>query len=206
MRYLPMKLSDAGAAFTGGAAGAIVPGSPTPPALPVAPINRDQFAAAVLAGIGLTPTTNRMNFMRAWMQSENTKAQNNPLATTWNYTAQGSTFFNCLKKDAAGACIVGVQNFPTNNMGIEATIKTLKLSYYDAIRDTLQKDTNKINGNDPGLEKSFNTWGTTFDLFKKVYPQFGGKVTSSAGIGSYLIRGAFVLGGLYIISQAFKED
>lgn len=193
-------------AATGGASAQ--PTNITPPALPIAPaVNTDKFAADILAALGMAATANRLNFMRAWIASENTKAKYNPLATTWNYINRGATFFNCLKKDAAGACTIGVQNYPDYATGLEATVKTLNLPYYDSIRAHLANDTNKISPNDQALKKAFDTWGTTYNLFSKVYPQYGGKVTTAgAGIGSYILRGGLILAGIYVISQAFSDN
>jgi hypothetical protein len=66
--------------------------------------------------------------LERWARYENTRACWNPLATTLRLN--GSWDFNS----------AGVQNYPDQATGIQATARTLNLSYYDAIRRMLAKE------------------------------------------------------------------
>lgn len=177
--------------------------------------SKDQFARDLLLSMNLNPTANRMRFMRAWMQGEGTAAMHNPLATTWNYIAQGATFFNCLRRGNDGSCLIGVQNYPTYSMGLEATRRTLlQPSYYGRIREVLQADTNKIYDADPDLKKDFDTWGTTYNLFKKTFRDQGGQVIPGKPVSDYLKHvqrtellawGGIAL-GTYLLYRAFTDN
>lgn len=148
--------------------------------------SKERFAKDILAGLGLNSTPERMLFMLSWFQAEGmlSSAENvayNPLATTWKMP--GSTNYNCLKKDAAGNCLIGVQDYPDYATGLAATLKTLKQeTFYPAIRKALQDNVKAINEEDPGLKHDFGLWGTTYNLFKKVYASKGGKVLPGTNI------------------------
>lgn len=67
-----------------------------------------------------------LNALEAWKRYEDTSAFWNPLATTRK--TEGSWDFN----------EAGVQNYPDRNTGIKATVKTLGLQSYEAIREILR--------------------------------------------------------------------
>jgi hypothetical protein len=73
---------------------------------------------------------------------ESTRAMWNPLATTWKMPR--STDFNA----------AGVQNYPDQVTGIEATANTLRLSHYDAIRVMLRQESFERER----VRDSLNTW------------------------------------------------
>lgn len=174
-------------------------------------MNKELFATALIRGLGLGVTQARLNILFAWFEAENTKAQNNPLATTW--VKNGSTFFNCLKKDSNGTCKVGVQNFPSESVGVKATIDTLKLNYYKPIIEALKEGQKSFDYNNEDLRKSFSTWGTGYNNFLGRFVNYGtvtGKPTSkpskttkdSKGGNTMLLLGAAALAyGAYKYSQ-----
>lgn len=117
-------------------------------------ISRGEFAAEVLIGIGAEPTPQNIEAMLAWMQGENTLAANNPLATTLStYDTQGATHFNTFGDQGQ----YHVRNFTTPEQGIDATIDTLKQSYYSNIVNALQRGTN-VNELESLVKQS--PWGT----------------------------------------------
>lgn len=90
-------------------------------------ITRYQFAVALLDALGASTLEGSIDAVVAWETMENTKAINNPLATKWNMEVPGESAFNP----------EGVQNYPTINVGLNATLNTLKMSDYDSLRAAL---------------------------------------------------------------------
>lgn len=89
------------------------------------------FFDRVMRRLNILPTTEKRKFFRAWQQAENTNAKYNPLATTMDINASGQTDFNS----------VGVKNYPTEDDGVDATVKTLQLDrYYKELTDKLKRD------------------------------------------------------------------
>ena len=114
----------------------------------------DDFYVQILECLGAPITRDNMLFFYAWRQAEGGQATNNPFNTTKKM--EGATHY--------GANVAGVKNYPTIQMGIDATCETLKLGYYTDILEGLK--------NDVGLFKlsrmsSINTWGTG-ELLAKV--------------------------------------
>jgi hypothetical protein len=126
-------------------------------------LSDDDVYEAILTGVGAPVTKENMKFMYAWRQAEAAKAAFNPFNTTKK--KEKSTFYNCLsRKD--GKCVGGVRNYSSQQEGIDATIETLKLSYYSCITNGLK--------NDIGAKKiarqcsdALKTWGTG-ELLAKV--------------------------------------
>jgi hypothetical protein len=138
------------------------------------------FFPRLLELIGVPNTRNNRNFMYAWSSAESSKAKNNPLATTWK--TEYSSYFNCLKKDASGNCILGVQNYKTMEIGLSATAKTLKQDFYKAIIKHLKKDTDTVYRGNLAMKAAFDKWGTTYKLFLTRYENGKyGKVKSGTG-------------------------
>lgn len=107
----------------------MIPGGDT--ALNMKPGSRGAFARALLQGLGAPETEGNMRALMAWMTGENTRAANNPLATTIE-GYEGATTFNSAR----------VKNFKDFDQGVEATLRTLNLSYYTDIVDALRRGTN----------------------------------------------------------------
>ena len=87
------------------------------------------WAALLLSELGAPRCRDNLRALVAWQVAEGTAAAHNPLATT--HSMPGSTAFNS----------VGVRNFPSVEVGLQATVETLRLpvaSYgYDAILSNL---------------------------------------------------------------------
>jgi len=138
-------------------------------------------AIDILKAMGYKPTPNRIHFVYAWIAGENTRARNNPLATTWNMAAtdSGQTNFNR----------VGVKNYSNWGIGLAATVKTLKLAYYKSIRDFLAADKPMSAGRVPLLQ-AFNTWGTgilPFTIYDKFSPEFKKQLSSTGNSAAPII-------------------
>jgi len=116
----------------------------------------DEIYKKILTGIGAPHTKENMKFFYAWRQAEGGKAKYNPFNTTKKM--EGSTFYNCLKRKS-GKCSGGVRNYKSESQGVDATIKTLKLDFYDCITDGLKGDigARKISRK---CRKELKTWGT----------------------------------------------
>jgi hypothetical protein len=127
---------------------------PTDVLIPNTTTTDDEFYKKILSCLGAEPTKGNMSFFYAWRQAEGGTAANNPFNTTMKMP--GATIY---KNNTHG-----VKNYKSVEDGIEATCKTLKLSYYTDIVNGLK--------NDVGLKKlsrmnSIKTWGTS-DLLASV--------------------------------------
>jgi hypothetical protein len=90
-------------------------------------MSREEWARRLLAALGLPTSWPNVIALVAWQAAENTRAANNPLATTKPWP--GATLFNA----------AGVRNYPSVADGIAATAATLRLGYYAAIRACLAR-------------------------------------------------------------------
>lgn len=130
------------------------------------PKDDDYFYQRVLTDLNVPVTEGNMLFLKAVRQSEGATARYNPFNTTMKRA--GSTCYNVLKRDDFGACQTGVQNYLSQEDGIDATVDTLKLKYYKDI----------INGmrNDVGPEELAERWADspwgTGQLVKKVVSSY----------------------------------
>lgn len=116
----------------------------------------DEVYEAILTGVGAPVTKENMKFMYAWRQGEGAKAAFNPFNTTKK--KEKSTFYNCLSRKN-DKCVGGVRNYSSQQEGIDATVETLKLSYYSCITDGLKNDigAKKIARQ---CKQALKTWGT----------------------------------------------
>lgn len=96
---------------------------------------RETFANAVLAKLGVPNTPENMRALVAWQQGEGTAAAFNPLATTDH--APGSTAFNDNNGDP-------VQNFTSFEQGVDTTVQTLTNGKYGNILGALQDGSSAI--------------------------------------------------------------
>jgi hypothetical protein len=114
------------------------------------------FYKKILDGVDAPHTDENLKFLYAWRKAESGKAKNNPFNTT-----QG------MKNDSniSNYNSVGVKNYSSKNIGVDATVKTLLNGRYPCIVRGLK--------NDAGAEKiaacssDLKTWGTG-DLISKV--------------------------------------
>jgi len=136
-------------------------------------LSDDEVYEAILTGVGAPITKENMKFMYAWRQGEGAKAAFNPFNTTKK--KEKSTFYNCLSRKN-NKCVGGVRNYSSQQEGIDATIETLKLSYYTCITDGLKNDigAKKIARQ---CKSALKTWGTG-ELVAKVLD--GNKLSPSA--------------------------
>lgn len=103
------------------------------------------FFAQVVDNLSNVPLSDfAVDALMAWKPYENTMACWNPLATTWKMSIVCN--FNS----------VGVQNYQNQDMGVVATANTLNLSYYNAIRDMLRRESFDRDR----LRSALDTWGT----------------------------------------------
>ncbi len=91
-------------------------------------VGRDFFADMLEQELSIAANDFALDALEVWRRYENTGADWNPLATTWEMP--GSWDYNS----------VGVQNYPDRTTGIQATGNTLALSYYDAIRTMFREE------------------------------------------------------------------
>lgn len=115
-----------------------------------------RWATDILKGMGLQPTQNRIEFLYAWMSGENTKAANNPLATTWDMKRvdPGQTNFNW----NGGFPVKNYSNW--DRIGLRATLNTLLApGIYPEILRFLRNDIS-IGQATPLLIRNLQTWGT----------------------------------------------
>jgi hypothetical protein len=105
--------------------------------------------------IPLTP--DKIKYFQTQRRVENTRAKNNPFATTWpggkketwSYDP-GMTRFNS----------VGVKNFSNIDAGVKATADTLRLNYYTDLLKALRSDENiAMQLYKPGVIKGLASWG-----------------------------------------------
>jgi hypothetical protein len=99
----------------------------TAPADTPSGVNKLQFTRDVLARIGAPVTTENVKAMSAWIASEGTRAQFNPLATVRK--ADGATNFNT----------TGVKNFVSYEQGVETTVGAITNGLYGGVIAALRK-------------------------------------------------------------------
>ena len=106
------------------------------------------FFDEIFKKLGVNATEEKKKFFMAWRQAESGDAKFNPFNTTKSMKVPGVTNYNS----------VGVKNYPDMSTGIMATVKTLKLPYYEELMSMLNDDgiTAKELANTDDLE----TWGT----------------------------------------------
>lgn len=106
------------------------------------------FADAVTVGLGLEATPWRRAWFVEWARWEGTGAGFNPLATTM----QGGEDPTDPKWNS-----VGVRNYASFEAGVDATVRTLALGYYEAIRATLRAERVVDRA---AVVVALRTWGT----------------------------------------------
>jgi peptidoglycan hydrolase-like protein with peptidoglycan-binding domain len=113
------------------------------------PAEDKDFYTQILNGIDAPVTDENLKFFAAWRQAEGGRASNNPFNTTYKLDADAD------KTDYNSA---GVKNYTTKQYGIDATVKTLRLSYYKNIVKDLRDNAgaDQIASNIDELK----TWGT----------------------------------------------
>jgi hypothetical protein len=128
--------------------------------------NDDKFYERVLKDLGAPVTEGNMTFLKAIRQAEGAKARYNPFNTTMK--KMGSSCYNVLKRDNFGGCKSGVQNYMSEEDGIDATVETLKLGYY---KDIVNGFKNDVGPKELSKRWASSPWGTG-DLVKKVVDSY----------------------------------
>jgi hypothetical protein len=114
----------------------------------------DQVGADILRGIGAPVTAANLRRLRAWARAEGGSASFNPFNTTMGES--GATNYNK----------VGVKNYPTQPVGTQATVATLRLGYYKQVVAAL-RDTNTTDAQFAAAVGS-SPWGTSGKLIAKI--------------------------------------
>ncbi len=91
----------------------------------------DNFYKEILMGLSAPISEENLKFLYAWRQAEGGNAYYNPFNSTKK--TKNSTAYN--RNNG-----YPVQNYTSRQEGIKATVDTLKLGYYNKIRNGLQKD------------------------------------------------------------------
>jgi hypothetical protein len=116
--------------------------------------DRQSFAIAVLGGLDVPITEENITILLAWMGKENTKAANNPFATTQgrsNPEKYGNpTIFNSHQ----------VKNYPDFATGVRATVDTMNLSSYKDVVTLLKKGDVSVEDFNEQARDALRLWGT----------------------------------------------
>ena len=108
----------------------------------------EDFYRAILKGLGVNETPEKIKFLHAWRQGEGGHAKNNPFNTTKDVPGDADTKYNS----------VGVRNYPDRQTGLSATLATLKLPYYRDIVQMLHND--NVTAAELANSQGLKTWGT----------------------------------------------
>ena len=112
-----------------------------------------QFAAAVLHGIGAPVTAANLHALLAWQRAEGGSAKWNPFNTT--QPASGAGSYNS----------VGVRNYRSYQQGLQATIQTLKNGHYGGVIAALHRGTNPLA---VAAAIGASPWGTSGALMASI--------------------------------------
>lgn len=110
----------------------------------------------ILNKLGITnPTENQYTFLYAWKAAEKSRASWNPFNTTLKLeNKEDYSPLGCKRNQNNGN---PVKNYKTEDIGINATVSTLKGARYSSLLNNLKSDASlQVLSTDPSL----NTWGT----------------------------------------------
>lgn len=127
--------------------------------------NDENFYKTILKGLKAPATIQNLLFFAAWRQAEGGTATNNPFNTTYKLTKDSNI---------SNYNTVGVKNYSKPEYGIEATVKTLLLPYYQDLLQGLRDDIGASNL--AAIDHELETWGTG-DLLASVLDGARGKIT-----------------------------
>lgn len=108
-------------------------------------VSSTQFGTDLLRRLGLPVTTENLRVMDAWARAEGTSARFNPLATT--QSGPGATSFNS----------VGVKNYPSYAVGLDATARVMVNGKYGGILAALARGN---NADEVARAIAASPWGT----------------------------------------------
>jgi hypothetical protein len=143
-------------------------------------MNKLQLLNDVLKGIGIPPSPENLRFMQAWSNSEGGTASFNPLNTTWSVPGK-QTLYNS----------AGVKNYADYQTGVNATILTLKQSYYNNIKNALRSAEKAEDYflKFPGIISDISTWGTNPYTIK----------SNLQTVGEIIVQGFHAYGIIFIL-------
>src|SRR5215471_12267967 len=109
------------------------------------------FWRALLAKFDITPNTELINWFNSWAHLEGTAAEWNPLATTYQFPG--------ISWDLVGNS-AHVQQYPSQEFGVDATWKTLTNGYYTHIVAAIKTGSPYTyqKQNLAGINSDLNTW------------------------------------------------
>ena len=102
----------------------------------------------LLGAMGIKPSAARLSFLRAWAACEGGTARFNPFNTTLELA--GATRYNR----------AGVRSYSDRYQGLAATLLTLRLPYYDALRKALAAPNLSAVAIARRSTVALDTWGT----------------------------------------------
>lgn len=142
-------------------------------------INTDLgFYRALLRDLDIRETPEKIKFLHAWKQHEDSTAQNNPFNATAHIPGTKDSNYNT----------GGVRNYPNRKTGLDATVAMLRSGHFKEILSFLKKD--NVTANEITHAKALKNWGTgleelvqsaynrinfntaaklSYDVFKKAY-------------------------------------
>ena len=155
---------------------------------------RENFAKAILEGLEAPLSDSNVKGLVAWMAQENTKAANNPMATTWDMP--GSTAFNYYKGKPL------VKNYPDPETGIRAQIKTLQSKHYRGILAGL-KTGNFANAI---ADTNAKEWDTYCGHGERYREGIASRMNLSIGSDIKVNEGSNVTNGDYVSTDSVNYD
>lgn len=120
-------------------------------------------ARATLTALGFVHHPASVNLLAAWSRCEKPAGD-----TAWQWNNPLNTTMSC----CGGVSVnpVGVKQYPTREAGVEATVRTLRLSFYPRLRAALQQGDAAAFF---AASEEIGTWGTRPDCIRSVYGRLG---------------------------------
>ncbi len=143
--------------------------------------NTPSWVVGVLNGIGAPLTAQNVRALELWAGSEGTSARYNPLATTLGSQASGVTIAGSTDFNS-----VGVQNYPNESTGVNATVQTLKQSNFAQIRNSL---VNAQDASNTVAAINASNWGSTIGPNTLPLGSLGPTGTTSTGAATSTANG-----------------
>lgn len=127
------------------------------------------WEAQLLSDLGMPVTSSNETFLYNWQQREGGGGANNPLNTTLR--VPGST---SLSGNSAG-----VQNYPSQSVGLAATAQTIEGGYYPSIVGALRSGNAEAVNQSGGLSSNLLKWSGGGYSHVGAAPYTGGKLMTS---------------------------
>lgn len=115
------------------------------------------FINKLADNLSITLTPDKIKYFQAQRAVENTRAKNNPFATTW---PGGKRDTWSADPDMTRFNSVGVKNFSNLDAGVKATADTLRLGHYTDLLNALRSNEDMAKKiYEPGIITALNKWG-----------------------------------------------